>query len=172
MMKTRRNFIIPYLLLVFAQMVIANYFHLSSFITLSILPVMVLCIPLGTSTIAAMFIAFATGMSVDLLAEGVYGLNTAALLPVAFLRKPLVGAIFGKDHIIREEDFSFKKNGAGKIILAITIVQAIFLLIYILADGAATRSFLFNLARFAASLATGIIVSIGVAAVITPDDRR
>ena len=153
-------------------MIITNYLHLSPLLSLSILPVMVLCIPLSVPTIPAMLIAFVTGGCIDLLAEGVWGLNTAAIVPVAFMRKFLVSAIFGKDHIIREENFSFRKNGSGKIILAITIVQSIFLLIYILVDGAQTRPFLFNLLRFAISLAAGIIVSIGVATVITPDDRR
>lgn len=171
-MKTRQSYILPYIILVFIQMIICNYFHLSSFITLSILPVMVLCIPLSVSTIGAMLIAFVTGLSIDLMAEGIYGLNTVALLPIAYIRKQLVATIFGKDCILRDEDFSFHKNGAGKITLAITIVQALFLILYIAFDGAGTRTFLFNLARFGASLAVGIIISLIVAAVITPEDRR
>ena len=80
----RSNFFLVYLLLVVAQILICNYFHLTPYVTLSLLPVMVLCLPVRVSTLGALFIAFATGMSVDFLAEGLPGLNTLALLPVGY----------------------------------------------------------------------------------------
>ena len=55
------NFFLTYALLVLIQMVICNYFHLSAYVLLSILPVMVLCIPIRFSTTAALCIAFVTG---------------------------------------------------------------------------------------------------------------
>ena len=54
------NFFLTYALLVLIQMVICNYFHLSAYILLSILPVMVLCIPIRYSTTMALCIAFVT----------------------------------------------------------------------------------------------------------------
>lgn len=168
----KSNFFLVYLLLTVAQILICNYFHLTPYVTLSLLPVMVLCLPVRISTTAALFIAFATGLSVDFLAEGLIGLNTLALLPVAFLRMPLIRLIFGEDLISRKEDFTVRKNGMGKVTLAILLVQALFLLLYIWADGAGTRPFWFNAVRFGASLLTGYLAALAVIGVLAPDTRK
>lgn len=166
------NFFLVYLLLVAAQILICNYFHLTPYVTLSLLPVMILCLPTRISTTVALFIAFATGLTVDFLAEGLIGLNTLALLPVAFLRIPLIKLIFGEDLLSRKEDFTVRKNGIGKVSLAILLVQALFLLLYIWADGAGTRPAWFNLLRFGASLLVGYAAAIIVIDALAPDTRK
>ena len=166
------SFYLTYVLLVIAQMLICNYLHLSPYVMLSILPVMVLCIPLRVSTIGAMLIAFFTGLSVDLLAEGILGLNALALVPVALVRKSVVRLIFGDELFARKEDFSVRKNGFGKVALAIFLVQALFLLVYIWADGAGTRPLSFNAIRFGASLLAGWAVSLLLVDVLAPDTRK
>lgn len=166
------SFYLTYVLLVIAQMLICNYLHLSPYVMLSILPVMVLCIPLRVSTIGTMLIAFVTGLSVDLLAEGILGLNALALVPVALVRKSVVRLIFGDELFARKEDFSVRKNGFAKVMLAIFIVQALLLVIYIWADGAGTRPFTFNAIRFGVSLAAGVLVSLLIIDVLAPDTRK
>ena len=81
---------IAYILLVIVQMIICNYFQFSPYFVISILPAMVLCIPLTISTNVCMLIAFATGLSVDWLAEGLIGINASALIPVAYARMTFV----------------------------------------------------------------------------------
>lgn len=161
-----------YAVLVVAQMLICNYLRISPYLMLSILPVLVLTIPIRFSTIAALFIAFITGFSVDLLAEGVLGINTFALVPVALIRRPLINLLFGDELFAREEDFSVRRNGFGKVFTAIFAVQALFLLLYIWMDGAGTRPFWFNASRFGISLAAGIIVSLLVIDVLAPDEKK
>jgi len=166
------GYFFTYALLLIIQMVICNYFHLSPYLMLSILPVMVLCIPIRVSTTAALFIAFGTGFLVDLLSEGLLGINTLALVPVAFARKGIIQLVFGEEVFARNEDFSIKKSGLGKVSIALIIAQALFLLVYILADGAGTRPFSFNLLRFVLSLAAGYGVSILLVDTLTPDSRK
>lgn len=161
-----------YLLLVVVQILLCNYFHVTPYITLSILPIMILCLPLKISTVAAMIIAFVTGLSVDFLAEGLIGINAIALVPVAYVRKSLIGFVFGEDLISRGEDFSIRKNGLGEVSMAILLVQSLFLIIYIAADGAGTRPFWFNAARFGASLAAGYLVALLLVDTLVPDSRK
>jgi len=161
-----------YLLLVVVQILLCNYFHVTPYITLSILPIMILCLPLKVSTVAAMIIAFVTGLSVDFLAEGLIGINALALVPVAYVRKSLIGFVFGEDLISRGEDFSIRKNGLGEVSMAILLVQSLFLIIYIAADGAGTRPFWFNAARFGASLAAGYLVALLLVDTLVPDSRK
>ena len=168
----KTGFFLVYVLLAVVQMLICNYFNLSPYLILSILPVMVLCLPLRVPTFWALFIAFGTGFLVDLLSEGVLGLNVLALVPVAFVRKEVIHLIFGGELFARKEDFSLRKNGFGKVTLSIFLVQALFLLIYIWADGAGTRSFQFNAIRFGVSLFAGVVVSLLVVDILAPDSRK
>ena len=170
MRKTGYYFV--FFLLVVVQMLICNYLNLSPYLTLTILPVLILCVPLRLPTFWTLLLAFATGGAVDLLSEGILGLNVLALVPVAYVRKEIIRVIFGGDLFARKEDFSVKKNGFGAVTLAVFIVQALFLLIYIWADGAGTRPFSFNAIRFGVSLAAGVLVSLLIIDILAPDTRK
>ena len=139
---------------------------------LSLLPVLVVTIPLRISTIGALCIAFATGLSVDLLAEGMIGINTVALLPVAFVRRSLARLLFGDELFARKEDFSVRRNGFAKVFAALFIEQALFLAVYIWVDGAGVRPLWFGAVRFGISLAGGIIVSLLVVDTLAPDEKK
>lgn len=166
------SFYLVYVLLTLSQMLLCNYLHVSPYLTLSILPVMVLCIPLRVPTFWAMVLAFATGLGVDLLAEGVLGLNVLALVPVAFARKEIIRLVFGGELFARKEDFTVRKNGFGEVALAVFLAQALFLAIYVWADGAGTRPLSFNAIRFGVSLAGGLLVSLLVIDLLAPDTRK
>ena len=100
------EFWLVYVLLLLAQLILGNYFTLSPYLMLSVLPVMVLCIPIRVGSVGAMIIAFVSGLIVDLLSEGVLGLNALALVPVAWLRNPVISLVFGGELFARKEDFS------------------------------------------------------------------
>ncbi len=168
----KKHFIIKYILLVIVQIVICNYFHLSAYVMLSILPVLILCVPTRISTAGTLFIAFGTGLLVDFLADGVIGLNALALVPVAFLRKNIYRLYLGEELIIRERDFTIHKYGIWKVGATIMTAQAIFLLVYLWADGAASRPFLFNLERFGCSLVVATVLSTIIAEFVQPEERR
>ncbi len=160
------------MLLVIVQMVICNYFQLSSHMVLSILPAMILCVPLTISTNICMVIAFASGLAVDWLAEGLVGINAASLLPVALARKSIIRLFLGEDLIARKDSFTFRKNGISSISIAVTVAMVIFFIVYVTLDGAGTRSFWFNLSRLIISVLSSLILSLLAVKVLTPDDRR
>ena len=168
----RWNYYLIFSILAIAQMVLGSYFTFTPYIVLSILPVMVLTIPIRTNTIWTMVIAFVTALAVDLFSEGLIGINAFALVPVAFARDSILRIVFGEELFSRNEDFSVSKNGLGKVIMAIVLAQALFLLIYVWADGAGMRSFWFNLARWSLSLMCSSIVSLFVINVLAPDYRK
>ena len=171
-MRTGQNFKILYFLLVICQIVICNYSYLGPYIMLSILPAMIMCIPLSVSTAGCMLIAFATGLSVDWLSEGLIGINAASLLPVALARQTFIRIFLGEDIINRNDSFSIRKNGLSKVSFAIISVTAIFLGFYIFLDGAGTREFAFSFTRFVVSLACNWALGLIVINILTPDDRK
>lgn len=172
MKMTQNNFGLLYVMLVICQIILCNFTHLGPYIMLTMLPVMVLCIPTGTGAVAAMIIAFFSGLSVDWISEGLLGLNAASLVPVALLRKPIIRLFLGEDIIIRNDSFSIRKNGLGKVSLALATSITIFLFTYIFLDGAGVRPMWFCLSRFAASLACNIPLGIIAIKVLVPDERK
>ena len=171
-MKTNHNFPLMYALLLICQVILCNYAHLGPYITLTLLPAMILCIPIRVSTITCMLVAFASGFLTDFLAEGLLGLNVAALLPVALIRKGTVRIFLGEDIIARKDSFSIKKNGLLKVSTALLVSTAVFLAVYIFLDGAGTRPFWFCAAKFGISLVCNWILGILVINTLTTDDRK
>lgn len=158
-MKNNR-FWAAYALLFIAQLLLCNYFTFTPWMMATLLPAMVLCLPLEIGTTGAMLIAAATGLGVDLLSEGILGINALALIPVAFARKKIISIVFGADLLARNKSFSIRRNGLTAVLMALIIGLSIFLVIYIWADSAGARSFGFNAGRFGASLAVSLIFSV------------
>lgn len=171
-MKNGNNFKLLYCLLLICQIVLCNFSPLGPYITLSLLPAMIFCIPMSVSTAVCMIIAFGSGLAVDWLSEGLIGINAASLVPVALARKSIVRIFFGEDLITRGDSFSVNKYGTAKVSAALMSSIAVFLLFYVILDGAGTRPMWFNLAYFGASLLCNWILALLVAHLLTPDDRK
>ena len=168
----RSTFWFIYVLLVIVQLLLTTYLRVSPYLMLTILPVMVLCISIRVGTLGAMLVAFVTGLTVDYLSEGLLGLNALALVPVAVCRNGIIQLVFGTELFAREEDFCVKRNGFGKVFLALLIAHSLFLLIYIWVDGAGMRPISFNALRFGVSLVAGLLFSLMTLELLAPDPRR
>ena len=168
----KSGFWAAYALLLVLQLLLSNYFLFTPYIMLTILPVMVLCIPIRVGTVGAMLIAAASGFVIDLLAEGVLGLNAIALIPVAYARNSIIRLIFGGELFARQEDFSVRRSGFAKVSLAVLLAQMLFLLVYVWVDAAGTRPLWFLAARFGASLGAGFLLSLLTLEVLAPDPRK
>lgn len=168
----RNNYWITFTLMVLLQIIICNYFQFTQYLMLSILPVLILLMPVNYSTITALLVSFAAAFAVDLLGEGgLLGINVVALLPIAFLRNNILEFTFGKEVFVRKKIITLERYGVRKMSTAIIIAQALFLFIYIWFDSAGTRPFWFNLARFCGSLAIGFGVSLALATVLASENR-
>lgn len=160
-----------YLILLLAQMVITNYFHLTYYVTLSLLPALILFLPSGIGAVGAMLIAALTGLTVDSLAEGLPGLNMLALVPVAFARRTILSLVCGSEFYANSENLSMKRHGNGKVVTVLLIGEALFLAIYIWADSAGTTPFWFNVLRFVCSLAAGLLLCLLSADLLSDNGR-
>ncbi len=171
-MKSNQNFWIYYFLLLIGQIVLCNYFPFSTYVVMSMLPFMVMCIPLTVGTAGCMFITFFSGLAVDWLSEGLIGINAASAVPIALMRKPFIRFFLGEDIISRKDSFSLRKNGTGKISVTMICAAIIFFGMYIFLDGAGTREFTFNLLRFGASVLANYPLALIITDILTPDDRK
>ncbi len=146
------DFTVKYLLLLAAQVLLWNYFNFTPLLTIVLLPMMVLCLPLQCGGALAMLIAFASGFAVDFLAAGPTGLTVLALVPVAFLRRPLLSLVFGRDYLSRSGTLSSKQSDKARMFLAIMLSTALFLFVYILADSSGTSPLWAMTVKFFSSL--------------------
>lgn len=154
------RFTFKFLLLALAQILLWNYFDFSQYLMIVFLPTLILCMPIKRGGIFAMIIAFATGFAVDFFSSGMLGLTSAALVPVALVRRDIITLVCGEEVFARGENITIRRQGFPKMALAILMVTALFLFIYIWADGAGTRPFWFNAVKFGASLIVGTFISL------------
>lgn len=168
----RNSFALTYVLLTVAQMVLSNYFHFTPYMMITILPVMVLCIPTNVGTVKAMLIAFATGLAVDFFAEGTLGINAMSLVPVALLREPVIGMFFGNEPFEQKESVTVRKYGYARVSIAIILTTVLFLLIYILADCAGTRPLWFVFTCLGLSTLASSLASVCIINLLIHEDRR
>ena len=171
-MKVSQHFGILYFLLLIGQIVLCNYAALGPYVMLTMLPAMIMCLPTTIRTSTCMLIAFASGLCVDWLSEGVLGLNAAAAVPVAFMRNGLIKIFLGEDIITRGDRFSFRKNGFSKIMVAMFTATVIYLSIYVFLDGAGARPASFSFIRIGVSTICCLILSAIVTNILSPDDRK
>lgn len=165
------GFTLKFLLLTLAQILLWNYFNFTQFLMVAFLPALILCLPIRRGAVYAMVIAFATGFAADFFSSGMLGLTSAALVPVALARRGIISLVCGEEVFARGENITIRRQGLPKMALAILIETAIFLAIYIWADGAGTRPLWFNLVKFGASLIAGTLVSLFAANILDSEIR-
>lgn len=162
---------VKFILLIIAQILLCNFFTFTQYLMLTFLPAMILFLPIKQNTPVTLLIAFAAGFAIDFLSDGMLGLSSLSLVPVAFCRKNIIRLVFGSEVIARGENLSIPKNGILHIFTGTVISTAIFLAIYIWADGAGLRPAWFNLTKFAASLILSSLISLLITLIMTQDGR-
>ena len=154
----KRQYPVFFALILLAQIILANFLNLGAYIALSFLPVLILSLPVKYKAPAVMLIAFGAGFAADFLSNGVLGLSSLAILPVALAKEWLISLIFGSELRSRGEHISTRRQGVPKMSLALLIFTALFFAVYVPADVAGTRPAGFIALRWLLST----IVSTGV----------
>ena len=167
----RRQFILTWIILLVVQMFLCNYFQFTPIITLSILPALIVFLPLSVGAVASLIIAFAAGFAIDFFADGVIGLNIFALVAVAALRRPILRLVFGSELFSRGEEISIRRNGFLPVSLVIVFAEIVFFTLYTIADGAGTKSFFFNFGRIILSTLTSYILCMVAADALMSENR-
>lgn len=165
------GFLFSYVILVICQILLWNFFNFSQVVTITILPAVILMISTKRGPIFTMIVAFVTGFIVDFLAGGMLGLTSLSLIPVGLFRNAIVRLTYGQELFSREEDISIRKYGWMKLIIALTIVNLIFLIIYVWADGAGMRPLYFNAMKVFISLLLSVALSAAIAPLLCREEN-
>lgn len=163
------RFILLYLVLLIAQVFLCNYFGLSRYVLISVLPALILTLPLEWGSIAAMLAAFATGFAVDFFSNGLLGITSAALVPVGLVRRSIIGLVFGDEFSSRGEQLSTSRLGLLRFALSLLMLCSLYFAIFIWIDSAGTAGFWQCFLRFMLSLAASTPVCVFAARLLRPE---
>ena len=161
--------ILFFVLVFLLQLVISDYLHLGPWVCLTLIPFLILHIPLSRSPHVVMLAAFGLGLGLDILSAGVPGLNAFAAVLAAAPRKFFYRILVISDRQDKTEVPLLKDIGLFKYLKYLTVLVAIYLAAYILLDCVSVRPAGFIAVKFAASTVASVILSLLLA---VPIQRR
>lgn len=163
-MNSRSN-ILFFTLVFLLQLVISDYVHLGPWLFLTLLPFLIISIPLNRSVHWVMLSAFAMGILLDVLSDGVVGLNAFAAVLAAAPRKFFYRILVNGD---RQDDTLVStpaQSGLVKYLKFLGAVTAVYVAGYLLLDCVGSRPAFFVATRWVAStlLSTGVCLLLAFA---------
>lgn len=148
------------------QLIVSDYLHLGPWISICLIPFLILHISLSRSPHAVMLIAFALGLGLDVLSDGVPGLNAFAAVTAAAPRKLFYRFFVNSDRQDKTEVPLLKEIGFVKYLKYLVSVTAVYTAAYTLLDCVSFRPVQFIFVKFAASTLVSTLVSLLLAAAV------
>lgn len=144
---------------IIVQLLVDNYLSLGARVSITILPIMILCFSYKYDTIPMMLIAFGLGLSVDILGNGIIGLNAAALVAVAFTRKTFLKHLVNQKNIEKLSAPSTREMGLVPYIIYLLFSYIIFFAIYIPLESLSIYPIFPNLIKFTLCIVINVIIA-------------
>ena len=151
-----------YAALLIIQIVLSGYVNVGPYIYLCCLPLIVIYLPLYQEISLSMLIAFGCGLLVDILCDGIVGLNAAAAVALAALRKPIFAAFFTKDNIERAVIPTIRETGVFRHVNFIFTSLMVFFLVYICLDSVGMESIQTTVLRLVLSCAANLVLILAI----------
>lgn len=148
---SRSRSILFFVLVFLVQLAVSDFLNLGPWITISLIPFLILQIPLQRTPHVVMLSAFGLGLLLDWLSAGVLGLNAFAALMAAAPRRLLYRLIVNSE---RQDPLwipLLRDTGLPKYLNYLLSLTAIYLAAFILLDCVSVLPFGFILVKFAAS---------------------
>lgn len=163
------KYIIVFAVFTVVQIILCNFLNLSRFVVLSVMPALVLMLPLRWGDIPMMIAAFCLGFIVDFFSTGMLGFTSLALVPVALARNFTVALLFGDELGAREGELSVTRFGFPKFVLATLILCILYFSLYVWIDAAGTQPFWECALRFTLSVLVSAPVCILASKLLRPE---
>ena len=143
--------ILFFVLVFLLQLAISNYVNLGPWITISLIPFLILQLPVQRTPHVALLSAFGLGLLLDWLSAGVLGLNAFAAVMTAAPHCLLYRRLLNNDRYEETRILRLRDIGFSKYFHYLLILTAIYLAAYLLLDCVSVRPIGFILVKFVAS---------------------
>ena len=123
-----------FILVFLLQLIVSNYVHLGPYVFICFIPLLTVLMPLNWRPASVMLAAFGLGLLLDLLSDGVPGLNAGAAVFCAALRKPFYRILVNSDRQDKTIRISRKSIGNTKYFSLLAACILAFSLAFVLLD--------------------------------------
>ena len=149
------------LILIICQMLLSEYVNIWPVLYIAIFPQLIIMLPPTTNKTVLMLAALILGLCTDIFADGVIGLNAAALVAMAYLRPSVLKLALSKAALESSENQPLlpKNVEPQKLALLTSIMLAIFFSVYIVIDSAGTFPLWYILLKTIVCVAANTIIS-------------
>lgn len=152
--------ILFFILIFLLQLVIADYVHLGPWVCITLIPFLLLHLPLSWRPHVVLLSAFGLGLGLDILSAGVPGLNAFAAVLAAAPRKVFYRTLVNADRQDKTEVPLLKDVGLLKYLKYLGALVAVYLAAYILLDCVSVRPAGFIAVKFAVSTVASVALSL------------
>ena len=159
------NSIIKYItlgaIMVFCQILVSEYVNIWAVLYIAVFPQFIILLPPTINRSAYMLTAFALGLSIDLFADGVLGLNAAALTAMAYMRHPVLKLTVPKASFESYDNQPLipRTVELPKLALLNILLLAVFFTVYVLLDSAASFSAGYTLLKIFLCVAANSVIT-------------
>lgn len=149
-------------LMVVCQILLSEYVNIWSILYIAIFPQFIILLPPSMNRSLHLIVAFLLGLCIDFFADGVLGLNAAALVAMAYTRPFFLKLTLSKGNTDNAEGqpLTPKTVEIPKLIMLNTLMLAVFFTAYILLDSAAGFSLWYTLLKIGICVAVNSIITI------------
>lgn len=156
-----KYFYIAIVLLV-CQIVLGGYLNIMPILYIAFFAQLFLLLPHAMDRGITLVYAFIYGICIDLLADGVLGLNGAALVAMAYLRTPILKLVLSRANIENNESLPLtsKYIELPKLVLISILCHLIFFSVYVLLDSAASFTLLYTVMKILLCTVVNSIISV------------
>lgn len=160
-MSGTRYIIVGFVVLII-QLLICEFVNIWPPIYITILPLFILLLPTSLSTIVLLPSAFALGILVDALADGILGLNAASLTATAYTKMFFINRLTKYDSRELSEGIEEFSKKSSKMFLLILFSYIVFFIFYTLLDGIGSGNILFVTIRLIINVLINTLIAFGL----------
>ncbi len=159
-MPTYLRQILSYAVVILLQVIVNNHVNLGPMIYICLIPLLVIYLPLDQRPYISLIIAFGLGLIIDILSDGVLGLNAGAATLIALVYKPLFYPVFQKNNYSKKYIPPIAESDIWHHTLYLAIILAIYFLFYIAFDGLTKTTLPASLVRYAVNIAVNLAAAV------------
>ena len=149
-------------LLIICQILLSEYVNIWPLLYIAIFPQFIILLPPALNRTVHMLIAFALGMAIDIFADGVLGLNAAALVAMAYIRPWFLKITLSKANLDTSDNQPLLPRTVEiqKLAVLNCCMLAVFFFVYILLDSAGSFPFWYTILKIVVCVIVNCVISL------------
>lgn len=148
-------------LLIICQILLSGYVNIWPVLYIAIFPQFLVLLPSSLNRSLYLVVAFILGLAIDIFADGVPGLNAAALVAMAYARPLVLKFVLTRGGLESTETLPLLPRTVElpKLVLLNAIMLAIFFTVYVVLDSAGSFTFWYTILKIVLCIIANSIIS-------------